>query len=300
MKTLVPNYYPQFKCIADKCRHSCCIGWEIDIDEDSLARFRSIGGKLGKALSENIELDPTPHFILGKDERCPFLDEQGLCCIIRELGEQALCDICADHPRFRNFFDSRVEMGLGLCCEAAAELILGSSEKAALIELESDGEALYFDDEEDFFALRDCIFDIIQNREKSFDNRITELSEHFDIRLPRKSNAQWAQFYLSLERLDEAWSEKLAALANFEADTSPLSDTVREQLLAYFIFRHLADGIYDGRVKERLGFALLGERIIGAICAACSESVFEIARMYSAEIEYSQENIEALLDMVGE
>ena len=30
MTVTVPSYYKDFKCIADKCRHSCCIGWEID------------------------------------------------------------------------------------------------------------------------------------------------------------------------------------------------------------------------------------------------------------------------------
>ena len=34
MKTYAPKYYQQFHCIADKCKHSCCIGWEIDIDKD--------------------------------------------------------------------------------------------------------------------------------------------------------------------------------------------------------------------------------------------------------------------------
>ena len=33
MKLYAPEYYKQFQCIADKCTHSCCIGWEIDIDE---------------------------------------------------------------------------------------------------------------------------------------------------------------------------------------------------------------------------------------------------------------------------
>ena len=32
----VPNYYDKFKCIADRCKHSCCIGWEIDIDDDTM------------------------------------------------------------------------------------------------------------------------------------------------------------------------------------------------------------------------------------------------------------------------
>ena len=27
----VPSYYKTFQCIADKCEHSCCIGWEIEL-----------------------------------------------------------------------------------------------------------------------------------------------------------------------------------------------------------------------------------------------------------------------------
>lgn len=66
-----------FRCIADKCRHSCCAGWEIDIDSESAARFLSVGGKLGEKLKSSISVTPTPHFILGKDERCPFLEKTG-------------------------------------------------------------------------------------------------------------------------------------------------------------------------------------------------------------------------------
>ena len=35
MKLFAPKYYTEFSCIADRCRHSCCIGWEIDIDADT-------------------------------------------------------------------------------------------------------------------------------------------------------------------------------------------------------------------------------------------------------------------------
>ena len=38
----VPSYYKTFQCIADKCEHSCCIGWEIDIDEDSYDYYMGI------------------------------------------------------------------------------------------------------------------------------------------------------------------------------------------------------------------------------------------------------------------
>ena len=70
MKEFVPNYYHKFKCIADQCQHSCCIGWEIDIDNKTLEYYKSVQGDMGKRLSDNIALDTTPHFILQKDAFC--------------------------------------------------------------------------------------------------------------------------------------------------------------------------------------------------------------------------------------
>ena len=46
----VPSYYKTFQCIADKCEHSCCIGWEIDIDEDSYDYYMGIEGAFGERL----------------------------------------------------------------------------------------------------------------------------------------------------------------------------------------------------------------------------------------------------------
>ena len=47
MKQIYPNYYDHFTCIADKCKHNCCIGWEIDIDDDTMDIYDSIGGEFG-------------------------------------------------------------------------------------------------------------------------------------------------------------------------------------------------------------------------------------------------------------
>ena len=93
MKIVYPDYYPDFSCIADRCNHSCCIGWEIDIDQDALTRFQSAEGPMGQRLKENISLEGEPHFILGEDERCPFLNEKGLCDLILYGGEEILCQI---------------------------------------------------------------------------------------------------------------------------------------------------------------------------------------------------------------
>ena len=161
MKLYAPKYYKRFKCIADKCEHSCCIGWEIDVDADTLKQYKKVKGDFGKRLLENIDLKcDAPHFILGEKERCPFLNERGLCDIIIELGEDSLCDICSDHPRFRNFFSDREELGLGLCCEEACRLILSKEEPTEFIS-EDDGEDFeLFEDEEILLSVRNELFDL--------------------------------------------------------------------------------------------------------------------------------------------
>jgi len=299
MKLVAPDYYPQFRCIADRCRHSCCIGWEIDIDEDTRAFYETVEGDFGRELAANIEDGETPHFRLGQNERCPFLDERNLCRIITNLGEDALCGICADHPRFRSFFDSRTEIGLGLCCEAAAELILGQSRPVTLVTLEDDGSGEFSENEEGFFAMREDIFRTLQARSMSVDDRIEAVLSRHGAALPSKSPAGWAEIYRSLERLDPAWDGMLNRLSACVEMGSCLSETVQEQLLVYFVFRHLSESLYDGMLRQRIAFAVLSTRMIDAICTATGESACEIARMYSSEIEYSDENIALLLDILA-
>ncbi len=144
MKTIVPDYYKDFRCIAGSCRHTCCQGWEIDIDEVSLDRF----GKIGEINQKICRDGETPHIILEENERCPFLRDDGLCSMILTYGEDMLCDICRDHPRFRNFCTDRVEIGLGMVCEAAAKLILSHPDPMKLVVFEDDGEDRELPDDE--------------------------------------------------------------------------------------------------------------------------------------------------------
>ena len=143
MNIYAPEYYARFHCIASLCRHTCCAGWEIDIDMDSLTRYRSMGGAFGQRLNAAICMDETPHFQLDAEERCPMLNRDNLCDLIIARGEDALCQICADHPRFRNFWSDRQEIGLGMVCEAAARLMLTQTKPMKLVRIGGDGsEAL--------------------------------------------------------------------------------------------------------------------------------------------------------------
>lgn len=56
MKRVVPDYYADFACVAGACRHTCCVGWEIDIDPDSLRRYQAMPGEMGERLRSYIDL----------------------------------------------------------------------------------------------------------------------------------------------------------------------------------------------------------------------------------------------------
>ena len=289
MKTYVPSYYKDFSCIADKCRHSCCIGWEIDIDKKTLYEYSKIGGDFGKRLKENITLYETPHFILTDGERCPFLDECGLCDIYKELGEDALCDICTDHPRYRNFYPDREEMGLGLCCEEAARLILSQKEPFTLEVLEDDGEVVI--DNDTFINERQKIFAILSDKTKPFSERIKDLG----VMLPQKSFNEWLDIYLSLEILDPEWKKLLLSLKGKKPEN--LIDEYQnelENLLTYFVFRHLKDGEFSQRLAFCTHLALMIADIF-SFSQGTFEELCDIARMASSEIEYSEDNTDELI-----
>ena len=72
-----PSYCGSFQCIASRCRDNCCIGWEIDIDEETDQFYRTVKGEFGKRLEDGISREGTPHFRLkGEQERCAFFKRQ--------------------------------------------------------------------------------------------------------------------------------------------------------------------------------------------------------------------------------
>lgn len=305
MKLIAPDYYNKFKCIASDCRHSCCIGWEIDIDSRSVQYYNSVGGEIGQKLKQNISSDgSTASFILDENERCPFLEQNGLCQLITQLGKNALCDICTDHPRFRNCFSDRTELGLGLCCEAATELILKQKQPMELIILEDDGAPQMPDeDEKNLLRFRKQLICVAQDRTFSIEERLENLLDLCDLDLPQNSNCEWAEILLSFERLDAAWDSKLELLK--AAQKSLFPDDLQipfEQLLVNFLYRHVPAAIYDYDVKSKVGFAVLSTRLIACILSREETKDFktlcELCRLYSSEIEYSDENLNLLFDMI--
>ena len=225
MSLFAPSYYPAFHCIADQCQHSCCIGWEIVIDPATLARYKALPPKARKAIfTHTVTHKGATSFRLTAEGRCPFLNTSGLCRLIISHGESILCDICREHPRFYNVYSKRTEVGLGLCCEEAARLILTHPQPFELICIEEASPSVQIEDpfEADFFAQRDQIFATLLGDDRPLSARISALLAEYQLSPAAvyENDGHWHNIYRTLERLDPAWENSLAA---WEQANTPLS-----------------------------------------------------------------------------
>ena len=95
----------------------------------------------------------------------------------------------------------------------------------------------------------------------------------------------------ALERMDQSWTELLqSATMSQTSNTNFFEDTPFEQLLVYFLYRHLADADMPSKAAA---FSVLSVRMIQELCKrlhANTDDLIEICRLYSSEIEYSEAN----------
>ena len=320
MIKVFPSYYNDFKCIAGRCKHNCCIGWEIDIDEEKRSYYQGLNGEIAERIKQNVSYEETPHFVLTENERCPFLNAENLCDLIIALGEDALCDICREHPRFYNELPDRIEGGLGLCCEEACRIILEKKDKTELIQKTEDGHVVPAPPSDDpLLNERSILISTAQDRTKPFLQRMEELCSKLGIAaLPFDSVGYGAELY-KLERMDDSWSTTLNVLlkANrpyekkdrlaFEKAVSRI-DYAFEQFFIYLIYRYYACAYDTEDAIARTLFALQSTILLydlsyiswiksGEIAVS---DVEKFARQFSCEIEYSEENICALFDLFYE
>lgn len=186
MKNKFPYYYKDFNCIADKCTDTCCAGWEIIIDEDTLSKYKKVTGPFGERLNKTLTKysDGEEGFELVNDN-CPFLNKTGFCDIYSNLGEDHLCYTCRQFPRFTDCYGDIRETGISISCPEAARLILKDKDKVTFYETHDDevntsSEFILPELLDDLFKARDEAIDIIQDRSIDFNKRITLLLSFTD------------------------------------------------------------------------------------------------------------------------
>lgn len=192
MKYHKPAFFDQFKCIGSACTDTCCAGWEIEVDETTAEGYLTEKGAFGDRLRREIGSEPGEYFFKLKNNRCPFLNKENLCDIFINLGEDRLCDICREHPRFYNWFGDYTEVGLGLCCEEAERLLFSDSKPLTFIEEDTQdeddelSEEMWHDVEEmaedvcptiDDDSDADEYMDVSDELDESFDDELDESEE---------------------------------------------------------------------------------------------------------------------------
>lgn len=178
MRYIRPEYYDAFKCTADKCPDTCCTGWQIMIDEDSLERYQNVRGAFGCRLHNSIDWQEGA--FCQYEGRCAFLDEQNLCDIYAEMGSDALCDTCRRYPRHVEEYEGLREWSLSLSCPVAAEMILSEQPFPTFLVEEDEEDDELQDEFEDFDLLlftqledaRAVVMDHLKKSDASLENKL--------------------------------------------------------------------------------------------------------------------------------
>lgn len=319
-----PEYAKKFKCAASDCKDSCCIGWEIAVDAATLKIYRTQKGKLFEDIRKSLAQDKT--FRLKADGRCPHLLKNGLCRIICEAGEEMLCEICREHPRFYNTLSHLCEWGISLACESAAQLILSENLPAAFCEStaepckeKNDEPLLTF-----LIAQREEMFALIAERKNDINTLLLmlekwayALQEYIDFSdicnekfafepnikkdkafLSEKRFADYKNLILSLEPLSPQWRTRCERIEMPKALCAENDSFAR--LLTYFIYRYMVLAVEDGDVRGRIELSIFCAVWIHLLCKNEGRenmiAIAEAAKDFSKEVECSEDNIDAVQD----
>ena len=323
----MPEYFQKFKCIADKCKDSCCIGWEIDIDEKTRKKYKALDTELGR---EIVEKTKCGFFPLEKNGRCAFLDGKGLCRIISSVGEGYLCDICREHPRYYGISADGLEGGLGLGCEEAARLILSLTELPKIISVEKNVN--YFDNDEHAELsdkIRKRLYDSIftahpseligiyaayASEGDSLAFYLLSVNNSGSVRLPKscyidvdanKVRSLYLDFVKLLsecEALDKNWYGLTDELTSVDITDILKKETALRPLLYYFTHRYVRDGVLDLSIGSKILFAILSSMVTVALSCIISgdDPTVRAAVTFSKNIEYSTDNVDLILEGLSE
>lgn len=140
-----PDYYKEFSCIADKCEATCCAGWQIVVDEDSLKKYKKVTGEFKQRIKDGVDFKEGV-FYQNPGKRCAFLNDRSLCDMYTALGEESLCETCKRYPRHIEEFENVREFTLSVSCPEVARILLSKQEPVTFYDTEYDTEEETFDD----------------------------------------------------------------------------------------------------------------------------------------------------------
>lgn len=178
MEYTYPDYYKKFKCIGGECEDNCCAaGWQITIDDESLEKYETMEGEIGVRLRNSIDWENGmfEHF----EHKCALLNENGLCDVYCDAGEDKMCILCQRYPRHYEEFENVREISLSVSCPEAAKIVLGNRGKVGFY-TETDEEEEEYEDFDylmytKLLDIREILLDVLHERKGSVAHRISKL-----------------------------------------------------------------------------------------------------------------------------
>ena len=178
MEYTYPDYYKKFKCIGGECEDNCCAaGWQITIDDESLEKYETMEGEIGVRLRNSIDWENG--MFEQFEHKCALLNENGLCDVYCDAGEDKMCILCQRYPRHYEEFENVREISLSVSCQEAAKIVLGNRGKVGFY-TETDEEEEEYEDFDylmytKLLDIREILLDVLHERKGSVAHRISKL-----------------------------------------------------------------------------------------------------------------------------
>lgn len=175
MLITIPDYYQDFECIADKCEDTCCAGWQIVIDRETLKKYAKVKGDFRKCLWTSINWFQGT-FKQDQNKRCAFLNEKNLCDLYLSQGEEGFCKTCREYPRHTEEFEGVREITLSISCPEVARILMNRMEPVQFLSEEKEGEEEFEDFDPFLYSIledaRKELITILQNRNLTISDRV--------------------------------------------------------------------------------------------------------------------------------
>lgn len=291
-----PSFYKDFKCIAGACPDSCCQGWEVDADEQSLEYYKTLTGDIRKKIDSVLDKDEFGNtiFKLADKKRCPFLNSENLCDMHIAIGGEHTPYTCRMFPRFINDFGGTREMGVSFSCPVASDMMWELTEPMRFVdELNDLPPELNEIDAQTYFYLskaRKKAFDIVQDRSLPINQRLIRLLD-FGVEIQQdleeykdgEDSIPFFDVFRNPELINPQWLERVD-----NGSAKPVSNEVfNENIASYFIFRYFLTAVNDYDVLSKIKMAVIGVLIVTYF----GEDSWTI-HLWSKETEHSQYNMD--------
>lgn len=297
-----PSFYKDFKCIAGDCPDSCCQGWEVDADDESLEFYKTLTGDIRNRIDSVLDRDEFGNtiFRLADKKRCPFLNDENLCDMHIAIGGEHTPYTCRMFPRFINDFGGTREMGVSFSCPVASDMMFGLTEPMRFVsELNELPPELNEIDAQTYFYLvkaREKAFSIVQDRTHPIHQRLIRLLD-FGVEIQKdleeykegSDDIDFFNVFRNPELINPQWIDKVNS-----GKVKPVSDEIfNENIASYFIFRYFLTAVNDYDVLSKIKMAVIGVLIVTYF----GEDSWTI-HLWSKETEHSQYNMDRYRELL--